>query len=203
MFRATATTATTLAAIILLSLTTHSASLHTDNQNFSIPSAAATPLYVSLSSDQAQMVTTLTELIRAYNAGRLEDALALLDDNVGWSDCDFQNVSVVNFVGKTKVTDWLQRRFADHDFLEVATIQMASIENQEPTSKNVIGVEYLYRTSDTLKILGFVNGIKPPLASKVVFTKSHDLILRFANGPYGASTELCRPSKILGAMEPR
>src|SRR5262249_53774551 len=147
-----------------------------------------------LSLSQAQNVTTVIELMRAYNAGQLDDVLALLDDKVGWSDCDFQNISVVNLLGKTKVSDWLQKRFADHDFLAIATIELPSTENQDPVTKDVVGVAYRYRTSDTLKNLGFPKGIKPPLASKIVFTPTHDRVLGFANGPYGGSAEFCRPS---------
>jgi len=183
-------------SILLLLPTIDSTHLQAQNQILGTASVASTPFNVSLSLTQAQNVTTMIELMRAYNAGHLEEVLALLDEKVSWSDCDFQNISVVNLIGKTKVGDWLQKRFADHDFLEIATIELANVENQDTASKDVVVAEYLYRTSDTLKNLGFPNGIKPSLASKVVFTPTHDHVLHFANGPYGGSAEFCRPSRF-------
>src|SRR5258707_11584270 len=126
-----------LTSILLLLLEMDSTYLQAGNQILGTGSAASTPENVSLSLSQAQNVTTLIELMHAYNAGHLEEVLALLDEKVGWSDCDFQNINVVNLVGKTKVGDWLQKRFADHDFLEIATIELASSENQDPTTKDV------------------------------------------------------------------
>lgn len=192
MYRSVAIALTSLLLLLLAMDSTH---LQAENQILATASATSTPVNISLSLSQAQNVTTLIELMRAYNAGHLEDVLALLDEKVGWSDCDFQNSSVVNLVGKTKVSDWLQKRFADHDFLEIATLELASIENQDATTKDVVGVVYLVRTSDTLKNLGFPKGIKPSLASKVVFTPTHEHVLGFANGPYGGSAQFCRPSR--------
>lgn len=184
-----------LTAIILLRLGTYSTHLQVHDHLLGTESAAATSWYTILSLSQAQNVTTLTELIRAYNAGHLDDVLALLDEKVVWSDCDYQNIKVVNLVGKGKVAEWLKERFVDHDFLEIGTIQTATMEIQDrdPVTKDAVGVDYQYRTSDTLKNLGFPKGIKPQLASKVIFTATHDHVLRFANGPYGGSVEACRP----------
>src|SRR5260370_15403784 len=106
MYRSTAIALTSLLLLVLAMDSTH---LQAQNQILGTASAPSTPVNISLSLSQAQDVTTLIELMRAYNAGQLEDVLALLDEKVGWSDCDFQNISVVNLVGKTEVSDWLQK----------------------------------------------------------------------------------------------
>jgi len=192
MYRLIGLTVWTVLMLLLLSI--FSPYLQAEKRVLDTTPTASSPANVLLSFGQAQNVATVIELIRAYNAGDLEGVLALLDDKVGWSDCDYQTISVVSLVGKTKVGAWLQMRFADHDLLEVDTIEMASMENQDPTSEDVVGVVFLYRTSDTLKSLGFPKGIKPQLTSKVVFTATHDHVQRFANGPYGGSPEFCRPA---------
>jgi len=55
-----------------------------------------------------------------------------------------------------------------------------------------IGVGYERRTSDTLRALGFPNGIKARLATKVIVTKTGDRIHAFVNGSAGG---YCRPSR--------
>ncbi len=145
----------------------------------------------NLTAEQADEVAVFTEFIQAYNSGQLQAALALLAKKVGVSDCDYQNIKVVTFQGKSQVAGWLQQRISDHDQLEVSHIEN---ENQDRTSgKHVIGVTYSRRTSMTLAKLGFDNGITPTLASKVIFTSQPTLVQSFANGPYGGDSELCRP----------
>ena len=62
----------------------------------------------------------------------------------------------------------------------------------EPSSgSHVVAVSYARRTSDSLRALGFRDGIAPHVATKVVFTTTDDRIRAFANG---GSEELCRPS---------
>jgi hypothetical protein len=144
-----------------------------------------------LTAEQAQEVSIFMNFIHAYNHGRLDEALALLSDNVGVSDCDYKNIKVVTFQGKSQVTKWLQQHMADHDRLEVSHIFN---ENPDPSSgRHVIEVTYSRRTSMTLAKLGFNSGITPMLASKVIFTSQPTLIQSFANGPYGGDSELCRP----------
>lgn len=145
----------------------------------------------SLTAQQAQEVTAFMEFIRAYNTGQLEEALALLDEHAGVSDCDYQAVKVILFRGKSQAAEWLRQRIADHDHLEVSGIYD---ENPDRSSgEHVIEVEYARRTSTTLAKLGFVDGITPKLASKVIFAPEPTLIASFANGPYGGDPKLCRP----------
>jgi hypothetical protein len=145
----------------------------------------------SLSAEQAQEVTLFMEFIRAYNAGQLDGALALLDERVVGSDCDYLKVSAILFDGKSEAAEWLRRRMADHDHLEVSRVLN---ENQDPsTSRHTLGVEYSRRTNDTLAKLGFVKGITPKLRSKVIFNDESTRIAEFANGPGGGDSSECRP----------
>lgn len=126
-------------------------------------------------------------MLRAYNAGRLDDVLAQLDDDIGWSDCDYRVGEAVNFRGKPRVADWLRQRIADHDQLEVQLIE-------EPAGDPPVGaVTYRKRTSDTLRALGFPDGITPKTGTKVFLTAGGDRIQIFANGPAGGSPVACRP----------
>jgi len=146
-----------------------------------------------LTAEQALEVAVFMNFIHAYNHGQLDQALALLSDNVGVSDCDYQTIKVVTFQGKSQVKEWLQQHMTDHDQLEVGRI---SNENQDPSSgQHVIEVTYSHRRSMTLANLGFKDGIIPMLASKVIFTTEPTLIQSFANGPYGGDLTLCRPGK--------
>jgi len=144
-----------------------------------------------LSAEQAQEVAVFIEFIRAYNTGQLQAALALLDKNVGISDCDYKNIKVVTFQGKSQAAEWLRQRISDHDQLEINHIYN---ENPDPSSgRHVMAVTYARRTNITLANLGYEDGITPSLASKVIFTPEPTRIQRFANGPYGADVTACRP----------
>jgi hypothetical protein len=117
----------------------------------------------------------------------------VLDERIGWSDCNYKPIAVVELKGKSEVAKYLQQRFADHDQLEIASIQ--NLNPDPETSSRALGVSYLRRSSDTLRSLGFGSGIKPGGATKIVFADGADKILAFGNGPVGASAELCRPAK--------
>ncbi len=93
--------------------------------------------------------------------------------------------------GKDETTQWLRHQFADHDQLIIR-----SIDNENPVGEPVVGVAYTRRTNDTLRSLGFLTGIEPNLATKVIFTPTRDRITAFANGPYGGSSDLCRPESV-------
>lgn len=158
-----------------------------------VPSAATSISHETfvLTGEQAQEIAVFMNFIHAYNNGQLDEALALLADNVGTSDCDYRNVRVVTFQGKSQVLGWLQQRISDHDRLEVSRIDN---ENPDPVSgRHVIGVTYSRRTNLTLAKLGFGDGIVPKLASKVSFTPEPTLIQSLGNGPYGGDPEFCRP----------
>jgi hypothetical protein len=133
----------------------------------------------------AEEVGAILTFIRAYNAGNLDAAVAVLDDRIGVSDCDYQRVRPIAFMGKTAVTDWLRQRMADHDQLTVEEIEV---------SGDALGIVYSRRTSDTLRKLGFPNGIQPSAGTKVVVTSDRKHLATFANGPVGGDPAVCRPA---------
>jgi len=152
--------------------------------------ATAAPLTFHNSASQARMVATLVAFLDAYNAGRTDVAVALLTPDVVLSDCDYSAASSTNESGLDGARRWLSGRAADHDQLVLESIEN---ENPDPTSgSHVVAVSYAKRTSDTLRSLGFPNGVKPSLATKVVFTTSDDRIRAFANG---GSSPLCRATQ--------
>lgn len=149
------------------------------------------PGVFTLSAIRARQVSTVVRIIDAYNAGRLADVMPLLDDGIAWSDCDYKAAALVVLAGRRQVVDYLRQRFANHD-----QFTMASVWNQNPgpDGADTVGVDFRRRMSDTIRALGFPNGIRPALAAKVILDSMGDRITRFANGPGGGSSEVCRPT---------
>jgi len=151
-----------------------------------------TPLTFHNSATQARMVATLVAFLDAYNGGRVDAAIALMTEDSNVSDCDYRAASGVLSAGTDAIRQWLRDRAADHDQL---VLESVANENPEPsTGSHVVAVSYAKRTSDTLRTLGFPNGVGPRLATKVVFSTSDDRIRTFANGPAGGGSDLCRPT---------
>ena len=127
---------------------------------------------------QAQEVGTLMAFIRAYNAGRLDEALALFADDplTQFSDCDHRENREIGGRGRDAIAQWLAQRIADHDRLVVARIELS------PRDSHAMGVVYARRTSDTLRALGQPDGFAPQLATKVIFTDDGMYIETFAHG---------------------
>ncbi|MFL5802505.1 MAG: hypothetical protein ACJ8CR_12290 [Roseiflexaceae bacterium] len=138
-----------------------------------------------LPTPQTPSAGLVIAFIRAYNAGDLAAAAALLDDRAVASDCDYRRVRPIGFIGKSMVMDWLRERMADHDQLTIGKIEV---------SGGAVGVGYTRRTSDTLRTLGFPDGIRPISATKVLLTSDRKHIGAFANGPVGGDPEICRPA---------
>lgn len=158
------------------------------------PATTHTPMPLTFrnSAPQARMVATLVAFLDAFNAGRVDAALALLTEDVVTSDCHYRGVRVTTADGTEAARRWLAERAVDHDRLV-----LESIANENPdatTGSHVVAVSYSRRTSDTLRGLGFPNGVAPRLLSKVIFTATGDRIRAFANGPFGGDQQLCRPS---------
>jgi hypothetical protein len=112
------------------------------------------------------MVRNLVSLIDAYNARQLGAVSLLLVDDVIWADCDFRSGTPVAANGRAEVEAFLSRRFADHEQLEIARVEGLNPDNPGGLA---LGVDYSLRTSDTLRALGFPNGIKGPSGVKIVF----------------------------------
>lgn len=182
-------TASTISVVVATSLLGFTGAASPESAHLTLPDDVSAQTFV-LTGRQAEEVSIAVRFIGAYNARQLRQALALLASNAVSSDCDYRAVRAVEFIGRKDVTKWLHARFADLDRLTVA-----HIANQNPAqTTGVVGVQYSRRTSRTLRALGFVNGIKPETATKVVFTERAPIrILKFANGPVGGSPEFCRP----------
>lgn len=150
------------------------------------PTPASTATTFRISASQARMVATVIAFIDAYNTARVDAALALLTPDVTVSDCDYRSASTVSLRGADAVGRWLRDRAADRDQLIIESIVNT---NPDPT-EHVVAVSYAKRTSDTLRSLGFSNGVTPRIATKVVFTTSDDRIRAFMSG---GNPELCRP----------
>lgn len=156
------------------------------------PSAATETVHetFTLTESQAREVSVFMDFIRAYNEGQLDQALAFLSDDIIGSDCDYQNVKVISFRGKSEAAEWLRDRMSEYDRLEVSQIYN---HNPDSSGEHVIGVSYSRRSNTTLESLGFPEGITLSLGSKVVFDADTALIKAFANGPFGGDPEMCRP----------
>ena len=77
-----------------------------------IPSAATqiTDETFTLTGEQAQEIVVFINYIHIYNNGRLDEALAILADNVSISDCDYKDIKVITFQGKSQAAEWIQQR---------------------------------------------------------------------------------------------
>jgi len=145
----------------------------------------------SIDAQQASEVATVVTFLRAYNAGKLTAALAVVTPDVVGSDCDYRRRKAILFSGKKAFAGWLRARFADRDRLTLARVW-----NENRSQGLVVGVDYARRESLTLRALGAAHGITPQAASKVVFT-TEARIRAFANGPGGAPADqqarICSP----------
>ena len=151
--------------------------------------AACTAVPPSPPSETPRVTTGLDErvivalrFIDAYNSGRLEDAMSLVDDDVIGSDCDYRTSSAFGFRGRAAFRRWLEARIADHDRLLGATTD---------SSGDAIAVGFARRWSDTLWSLGFSQGIEPKLATKVAVRDGG--IYVFANASPAGDPPFCRP----------
>ena len=149
------------------------------------------PAPFSVTRYQAAEVSVVVRFLDAFNARQLQVALGVFQPSANVGDCDYRNVRAVNVHGRREIARWLRQRFADHDRLIASRIV-----NENPAQpEGVVLVEYARRTSDTLRALGFPNGIEPQGATKVVFTRAiPPRMLVFGNGPGAGPPEpLCRP----------
>jgi hypothetical protein len=145
----------------------------------------------SLSAQQARQVATVMGFVSAYDQGRVEDALAFVDPELGGiSDCDYRAGVTVRYSAIEGAWRWLQERAADHDSFEVAALL-----NHNPAGGG-LGIVWSRRSSDTLRQLGFRDGIKPQLRVMIAFTNSDRMMARFALSTppeSGGNQAECRP----------
>lgn len=116
-----------------------------------------TPIITGDKVDSHRNARIILVFFDAYNARQLDAALALMDEQGQISDCDFRANRQVLFKGKRQMADWLRQRFADHDQLIVRKIDAGN---------SVAGVDFASRTSDTLRHLGYPDGITTNLRER-------------------------------------
>lgn len=152
-----------------------------------MPSTATT----TTSSAQAAEETHLRRFIAAYNAGDLRAALDQFAStaDIGFSDCDYASVKLVDGQGHAQVTAWLRRNIAQHDHLVIGAV----FNSNAAQPVGVLGVTFSRRSSDTIARAGHPDGIAPSIGAKVKFA-GNDLITEFNNGPYGGPPDACRVS---------
>jgi hypothetical protein len=120
---------------------------------------------------QADEIAAVVGFIRAYNRRDLKAALGYLEskkaahgqDTTAATDCDYRRQTAKIYVFRSGFARWLRQRFADHDRLI-----LAQILDQNPAQPvGVVGVKFARRRSDTLRKLGFPNGIVPQITMKL------------------------------------
>ena len=145
------------------------------------PTATFPPITPTIEAENKEGALLVLAFINAYNAGRLAEAVDLLDKDAGGSDCNWEtgiDIDIPRGAGlKDKVAEWLRQRIADHDQLVVSHILGGS------DYPNAFGVDFARRTSDTLRRLGFLDGITKDLRAKVILTFDNKRILGIALGP--------------------
>lgn len=174
-----------LLAILLLGVAC--SPVTTDRKVFATPpsapskSAPARALDVPrLTHVQARASATIVAFLDAYNSGQLERALGQMTADIRLSDCDYRSGNAVLLEGHEQVRAWLRERFADHDALVLAELQFG--EPSEVGGSFGAALSYERRTSDTLRSLGFPDGIKPRLATKAILAGGGDRLVAFVNG---------------------
>jgi hypothetical protein len=125
--------------------------------------ASRPPAFV-VNNAQAQEVAAVVNVIGAYNRG---DVAAVMQHIVGGqggivltADCNYRTHRSIRYEGREGMERWLRQRYADHDHLIVRRIE---------GNVGVVDVQFSRRTSDTLRALGYPNGIVPQVAAKVPF----------------------------------
>jgi hypothetical protein len=108
---------------------------------------------------QAEGVATVVTFLRAYNAGRLDEALAAFTDDPTYGDCDYATARPRVVGGRAELAALLRDRFADHDRVEVDHLTL---------NGPVIGVSFARRSSDTLSGIGRTGGVEEVPAAKVI-----------------------------------
>lgn len=142
----------------------------------------------SLSGSQARGAATVVAFLNAYNAGDFAGAFALLSQSVVVTDCDYRTAGAIRWDGKNEAAKWLQERIADHDRFILRDLQ-PGVPNE--AGSFAMALSYERRTSDTLRALGFPNGITPQLATKAILSPDGQHMEAFING--SDSTAACRP----------
>ena len=171
--------------------------LRTANDGVAPGSMSDVTIATVLASDAPRVALT-EQFIEALNRGDRATILTLLSDDPTVSDCDYAAAKAVSFRGRGQVTSWIDARIADHDRLVAERIENGNTD----AATAAIGVVFARRTSDTLRGLGFPDGVKPQGGAKVEFIGIGDSLRigTFANGPVGGPPTLCVPAASATAV---
>lgn len=152
------------------------------------PSLQQTPRLVVA---QARGVATVLAFFSAYNEGRVDEALRLLTDDVLLTDCDYRAGRSIRADGKDQAAALIRAKVADHDAFVLGEFGFNPPEDVVGRMF-AIDISYARRTSDTLRSLGFPDGIVSRLAAKAILTKDGDRLRALANGSDGPPY-VCQP----------
>jgi len=149
----------------------------------SVPVTASADPYGWIDAGAARRVATVVKLVDAYNAADMAGVRALLAPEVAaWADCAGDKFVAINGqygvfapVAKAATIPYFQARFADHDRLEIGQITTIPGVGGEG-----VGIRFARRSNDSLRTLGFSNGIVGPQTNKTAFDAS-GLVVAFAN----------------------
>ncbi len=148
----------------------------------SVPATASADAYGWIDAAAARRVATVVKLVDAYNVADMAGVQALLAPEVAWADCAGDKfVTISGEFGtprpmtKAETIPYFQARFADHDRLEIEQITTAPCNGGD-----CVGIRFARRSNDSLRALGFPNGIIWPLTNKTVFDAT-GLVRAFAN----------------------
>jgi hypothetical protein len=146
-----------------------------------------------LTPRQAANLALLDRFFRAYNRHDLRDALSAFAAKPGHpryggvTDCDYASKTSVHYHGKRGIIEWLRSRVRDRDRLAVRSVQLVG--------QSGANVAYRWRKSATLARLGYMRGIVPGGATKIVLTPGPVKIIGFANAGNDAA---CREGGVGG-----
>jgi hypothetical protein len=106
---------------------------------------------------------TFRAFVAAYDAGRYDEALALIDDRFLFGvDCDYDARKFWYITDHESATYWLRVRVDDHDRIDIVRFVEATTGGDD-----AIGVE-IVRSSDTIRQRGYIGGAVRPRVPMVV-----------------------------------
>ena len=123
---------------------------------------------VTVLAADAPRVALAEQFIEAWNRGDRSAVLAVMIDDPLLSDCDYANATVVDLRGRDQVSAWIDARIAEHDRFAPEQI----FNGNADTPSAAIGVAFARRANDSLRAMGFADGIRPQSAAKIRFTGS-------------------------------
>jgi hypothetical protein len=172
--------AVVLAVLCAGCVTQTSQSAATPSASSPVPAAPSTDPYGWIDAAAARRVAAVVKLIDAYNSADMAGLQGLLAPVVAaWADCAGDKFVAISAtlrpVAKAETIAYFQARFADHDRLEVGRITTAPANGGEG-----VGIQFARRSNDSLRALGFPDGIVGPQTNKTVFDAS-GLVVAFAN----------------------